>query len=385
MSDVNSNIDLSVLQPVTDNVSYSWVSNHPEIISNEGRYNPIGLESNTKVTLTEYITSGNFFWQKNYNVTALSEANAASTADWQTGMLAHYTFDSADILTNKIAPAETAQLKHNGTNADPKIETGEALRNGGVAHLTPGAVNNESYVAIPNPLLGKSLEDGVTISFFVKRLNDWVYDAIFGAIADGARFFITPNLYVGYNNGKESNAEQQVYNNWLDINHPTTGTNEHLGQDRWHMLTVTVSRKVSSLSGGVTIYVDGVQHKNDQISGLLNSSEITSRQAFNYNYIVDTLAVAPELYLGFGSYWGTPNVMIDELTIHERALSSSQVKGLYQMLNRADASYEAEGIETLTDNGRKQMDDRCYDLFGRRVKSLKSGLYIRNGKKILIK
>jgi len=376
---VRTNIDLSAMAPVTDNVAVTWTSDNKEVISDHGRYYPLGLAEDTKVKLTGRITAGNYFWEKTYTVTAKSEENSKTTVDWQTGMTAHYTFDAADGLKNRLADTETAQLSHNGSNRNPVIESGDVLRNGGFAHLSFGAAANESYVAIPNPLKGKELENGATISFFVKRTDNNVWDALFGTKDNGQNFYLTGNLYLGFNQGKATE------NSWIDINHPNAVTNGTLTPGHWHMVTVTVSRSVTSTTGGIFFYVDGVKQTNDKYNGMLTGNSFSTRQAFDYNLIVNLLSQAPELYLGNGSFWGSPDALFDDVTVHERALSATEVKGMYQMMNRADVAGVVEGIEAPAVGSQSQTSDCYYDLSGRRVTTLKPGLYIKNGKKIFIR
>ena len=99
-------------------------------------------------------------------------------------MMAYYGFDD-DALANAMDNSQKASLGANG-----------------VVKLEFGANGNESFVAMPNPLLGKELKDGATISFWVNRSteNDW--DALFGLTDDTARLYMTGRTYVGYNNGK---------------------------------------------------------------------------------------------------------------------------------------------------------------------------------------
>ena len=72
--------------------------------------------------------------------------------------------------------------------------------------------------------------------------------------------------------------------------------------------------------------------------------------------------------------------------MYDRAISLLEMMSLNQMMDRADKSYETDGIDELAAQPREQQNDNVvYDLSGRRVQVLKPGLYIKNGKKFLVK
>ena len=385
---ITKNVDLYSITPADANVSLLWTSSLPTVVSEFGTYYPVGLEEDTKVALTARMEAGNYFWQQTYNVTARSEENSkAASATWQNDMLARYKFDDAD-LTNSLNTAEKAQLLRKSTTTLPQVETGEPLRNGGVVHTAFGANGKESYVAVPNPLKGRDLTNGATISFFVKRTDANLWDALFGMTGGTGRLYMTGNLYLGFNDGVTADAGNGIYNNWIDINHPTTVENTKLGVDRWHLVTITFARTVSSSTGGIIIYVDGSK-QTDKYSSTYNGKATTTKQGFTsegYSQIVDFLASCDELYLGNGSFWGSADARFDELIVYDRALSLTEVIALNQMTNRSETSQTTLGIDRLAGQHEPVMDsDAVYDLMGRKVTELKSGLYIKNGKKFIVK
>ena len=92
--------------------------------------------------------------------------------------------------------------------------------------------------------------------------------------------------------------------------------------------------------------------------------------------------------LGSGSFWGSPDVMMDDFMVYGRALSLLEVTSLTQMTDRADTDYVTDGIEeTVAGETRRQesADVPVFDLSGRRVQVLKPGLYIKNGKKFIVR
>jgi len=381
---VKKNIDLYGMNILAGNIDLQWTSSEPQAISDYGKYYPIGLEENVNATLTARITSGNYFWQQAINVKVQSETNAKPIVNtWADGMLAHYKFDDASALVNSLDNTQTAQLLHNSTTKQPDINDQEKLRNGSVVHTYQAAIGKESYVAMPNPLKGKELTDGATIAFFVKRADNNLWDALFGCTSGTAKLFFTGNLYAGFNQGKSSD------NSWLDINNPDKGTNADLGTGQWHHVIMTFQRTATSSNGGITIYVDGVKH-TDKYNGLLAGNTISTKQGFNYNLIVDHLAACDQLFIGNGSYWGSADACFDDFMVYDRALSLLEASSLNQMIDRADTDYITDGIEELpvarTSEGITTNSEAIYDLSGRRVLNvLKSGLYIRGGKKIFVK
>ena len=383
------NYDLHSIEPTDKNVSLSWTTSQPSIISEYGVYYPVGLAEDTPVELQARLTSGNYFWQQTFNVTARSEENAkAASTTWQDNMLARYKFDD-EALSNSLNPEEKASLKRNSTTAVPTVETTETMRNGGVVHTAYGANKKESFVGIPNPLKGRDLSNGATISFFVKRTDNNLWDALFGMTDGTARLFMTGNLYVGFNDGVTADASAGVYNNWIDINHPGTKTYTDLGVGSWHLLTVTFKPSVTSTNGGITIYVDGKKH-TDVYNMQYNGKSSTLKTGFTnagYKQLVDFMATCDQLYLGNGSFWGSADARFDDLVVYDRELSLMEVMALYQMTNRAESSYETLGIGQLSSERSKTAtaNDAVYDLMGRKVETLKPGLYIRNGKKFIVR
>lgn len=371
---VKKNIDLYGSMPLYgDQTHLEWSSSHPTIINDYGKYYPIGLEEDTEVTLTARLTCANYFWQESYPVKAMSEANAKyDTETWANGLIAHYDFDSEE-LTNKVNTTEKAQLKKNSTAALPTIDNTEKLRNGNTVHLNFGANGKESYVAIPNPLKGKELNNGATISFFVKRTDENLWDALLGMSDGTQRLYMTGNLYVGFNNGN---------GNYIDINHPETVKTGKLVPGKWDLVTITFSRTVNSTSGGITIYINGAKN-TDKYKESLNGKEATTKVGFDYNLILDLMASCDELWLGNGSFWGSADVRFDDVMIYDRSLSLLEIIALNQMTDRGDTDGVTDGIKDITKS--QKPTTNYFDLQGRSVMNPRNGLYIRNGKKILVR
>lgn len=374
---IKKNVDLYGGMPLYgDHTTLQWTSSNPAVINDYGKYYPLGLEEDTEVTLTARLTCADYFWQESYPVKALSEANAKhATETWADGMLAYYDFDDEE-LANKQNPSEKAVLKHNGTTASPIVDDTEQLRNGNTVHLRFGANGKESYVSMPNPLKGKDLSNGATISFFVKRTDDNLWDALIGMSDGTQRLYLTGNLYVGFNDGT---------GNYLDINHPETVKTGKLVPGKWDLVTITFSRTVSSTSGGITIYVNGSKN-SDKYKESLNGKEATTKQGFDYNLVLNLMASTDELWLGNGSFWGSADARIDDVRVYDRVLSLLEIMALSQMTDRSNTTGKTDGIQEIANSQHTAPNSPYFNLQGRQIETPRiGGLYIKNGKKILVK
>ena len=366
---VDENINLASLWLGDPNVAMQWTSSQPAIISDYGRYNPIGLQDDTDITLTAQLTAGNYYWQQQYTVNAKSEQNAMPTADWQTGMVAHYGFD-ATPLANSLNSGQQAELKRNSTTKAPVLEDDDNQRNGNFVHTYFGANTKESYVAIPNPLQGKALDEGATIAFWTKRTDDNLWDALWGVTDGTARFFLTGNAYMGYNDGQSVN--------WIDINHPNDVLPGYLPVDEWQFVTMSIKKT------GITLYVNGASKSHKKVNGKLNGEAFTMATKFDYSYILTLLANAQQLYLGNGSFWGSADACFDDVFIYDKALDYQSIGALKKVANRVNSfTQTANGITEVSHEA--AANSCCYDLQGRRVEKPQRGLYIVNGRKTFIR
>jgi arabinan endo-1,5-alpha-L-arabinosidase len=93
------------------------------------------------------------------------------------------------------------------------------------------------------------------------------------------------------------------------------------------------------------------------------------------------------LYLGYGSFWGTPDVYMDEVILYDRILAVSEILALRQIMNRVyDIGQAANIEETIMETpALLPTDQTIYDLSGRPVENPVKGIYIRNGKKFIVK
>ena len=365
---VSANLNLCEI-PLIDNVTMEWISSHPEIISSGGRYNPTGLTENVDVDLTMYASSGNYYCEHTYSVEARKDKEP--TADWLSEIVAYYNFDNA-APTNSVNPIESASFLKNGSNKVPALDSDD-IRNGSYVHLTFGANGHESYVSLPNPFYKKEVATGVTLSFWLKRADNNLWDALFAFYnpSDNSRCYMAGGSYVGYNSGK---------GNWIDINYPMNYTATPIGTERWHLVSLTISR-----DKGLKLYIDGALVNDYTYVGNLNGAEVNKASAFDYNLIIDHIINCSKLTLGYGSFWGSPEVSIDDLLLHNRVLSRSEISGLKQIMNRVyDIGLAAE-VQQCPYTPTATNPEDLYDLSGRRITNPQPGIYIQGRDKIVIK
>jgi len=272
--------------------------------------------TNTTVAFTAMATSGVTVW--GYREKALPEIPA--DADIATGVKAYYNFDDTPV-DNLLNTAQTAALLQKGANSAPTLTTDDA-RSGNVLHINFGAAGSESYAEMPNPLYGADLNDGCTIAFWTNVAEENLWDALFAFYnpTSTARLYMTGNTYIGFNN---------MSGNWIDLNYPTTVTN-NLSFGAWNHVVVTLSR-----TKGIAIYIDGKLKTIKACNGSLNGTDISSATAYDYNLLADHVEQAAKLCLGYGSFWGSPNAYYDELLVFDRPLTATDAFGLYtdQMMN----------------------------------------------------
>lgn len=362
---VTRNIDLYGFERDA-NVQVKWTSDQPDVISNTGRFNPAGLSETLPVHLSLEMTCGNYYWTNSYEVKVLKESQPSG--DWRSQIEAYYGFDRQPF-TNAYDEEQEATFLSQGSNRKPSLEQ-DSLRNGNIVHQYFGASGNCSYVQLPNPLRGKDLE-GLTVSLWVKRSDNIPWDAIWSFYnpAANSRLYLTGNSYIGFNNGSD----------WFDINHPGTVISDNIPIGTWALVTLTVSRE-----NGCNIYVNGTQIRDVAYTGVCKSQSVSDPQDFDYNLVVDFIEDCPSFYLGYGSFWGSVDVRMDDLILYSRELERTDVRALNTMSNRVtDFGPENGGTAIPAIRQDKPSRQQIYDLSGRPVKQMRKGIYIIDGHKVL--
>ena len=376
---ISGNTDLYGIE-LLDNVHLEWTSSEPAIISDEGLYNPARVEENTPVELTVREWAGDYYWQNTYRVTA--QKDSIPDCDYKSGMLAYYNFDETPIL-NQLNTLQEATLKRQSPAEKPKLET-DRMRNGSVLHqYTSTTENRFSYAEMENPLYECNLNEGMTIAFWVHPNDDNLWNTIWNFYDTSlrTRFFMTPNAYFGYSNGTD----------YIDINYADRATN-YLTPGTWNHVVVTIST-----TDGITLYVNATAKANTgyRYKGNVGGTDIIRKTQVDFKTFTDFISNCEKFYLGYGSFWSSADMLIDDLMLYDRVLTAKEVRGLYMLANRvydfaSDLTSGIETVESPTSGSHSPIPGMVYDLSGRRVMAtpprtsylLGKGIYIVNGKKI---
>jgi hypothetical protein len=367
---ISSHIDLSATTYF--GASYIWESSRPTVISNTGKYNP--ADTVTGVTLTSRIVADNYVYLKSYNVNA---AKADSLpGDYLSGISAYYDFDSTPI-TNRYNETQKGTLNKlvYGTAANLKVD---GARIGQVLHINGGknSANTGSYCQMPNPLMGKSDNKGVTISAWVKRddVNDmfgtlWAFTSQSPSLATKqSRLFLTGNSYIGFTNQVDTFA----------VNYPKF-ISANIAAKTWKLVTVVVD------TTKIDIYVNGLK-----LTKSFASTAGALESAFDFKKVMSMINTAGYFTIGLGNGVASATSDYDDLLIYNRALTEEDVKLLYSRERRITdfTAGNVTGIEKVN-SGKNQInkgDNIYYDVTGRKVLNpTKPGLYFYNGQKIMIK
>lgn len=358
-----------------------WESSEPSVISNVGQFSP--ADTATAVTLTCRISAENYVYERSFKVYA--QKATTPSGDYRSGIVAYYDFN-AKPTTNLYDDSQNIFYSRSGQGTVPTLEENPD-RDGKVVRLYTGTQSATSYARIPNPLLGREDLEGFTISAWVRRADENLWDALW-AFTDKTvtqaslikqRLYLTGNAFVGFDDGTNS----------FEANRPNdTGTNatQYIPVGEWALVTLTVDATY-----GVCIYVDGTKkiHKSFTSTAGKAASATAAAKLFDYNLVLAFIREAQYLSLGAGSPWGTPDVLIDDLLIYDRSLSATDVKALSTMANRVTdfGPNGGTGIAGLSSD-KAQFTGKpsiLLDLSGRRTTLGKPGLYIINGRKVLVK
>ena len=289
----------------------TWESSDPSVISNTGEVQVVSKDTAVKITAT--ISNGSYYSKKTYSTTVKSLSNA----DTKTGLTADYTFENG--LQNKVNTSQTGTAKSLSKGTKPNVEynsdKGSYVLN---QYFGYAATNTTSYTEFTNPLKGKSLT-GATVSMWVNRQDTDVWDAMWSFVYNDTtankerRIFFTPNTYLGYNNGEEGSKLE-----YIDLNRANSVTN-NIASKEWHYVTVSLG------SSDFGIYVDG--------NLVCNKSKYTSYSGAAYTSaaanMLSVISSAANFYLGYGSFWGSAPLYMDNVKIYSRALSAADVGALY--------------------------------------------------------
>ncbi len=322
-------IDLELPTEGLYGTTIDWKSSDTSIMSDDGQIQ--NVTADTAVTMTQIITKGNYSYEKDYVISV----KVMTSEDTQTGLVASYDYN--DGITNSVDDSQSGTATALSAGTAPTTEYNkERLSN--VLHQyfgyssTDENVYTTSYVVYDNPLKGKTLS-GATVSLWVNRENTDVWDAIWSFLDEdttdsySGRLYLTPNSYLGYNGT----------GGWCDYNHPTNVTCDDITPGKWELVTVTLG------TDNFGIYINGQLAYDKDNYGAFGGTAYDTLAA----NMLKVIASAESFYTGYGSWWGSAPLLLDNLKIYDRELEACEVGALYLE--------EKEGVEAIA-NAAKEKD-----------------------------
>lgn len=340
----------------------AWTSSDETILASNGKIGQVATP--TPVTLTLTVSKEEYIYRRDIQLTV-----APLSGDCVTALQAYYDFENTWKNNKNNKQMGIPMAESNGTK--PAFEHNAELGSTVIRqHFGFPSGKSSSYVRFPNPLRKATLSEGATLSMFVLRTADNSWDAIWSFLdednTDGisGRLYMTANTYLGFNGT----------GGWFDANYPTTAIND-LGLSEWHHLAATFD------ASGWKIYING-KKKYDQTH---NISFNCSSDFSDYASVLRLLSSAAYFYFGYGSWWGSAPLLLDDLTLYSRALTDDDIMTLYT--NQKNGTFnDLTSIERIENDATGcQAAPRIYDLQGKAVSRPTHGLYIIDGKKVYIK
>ncbi|MDE7211012.1 MAG: LamG domain-containing protein [Lachnospiraceae bacterium] len=189
----------------------------------------------------------------------------------------------------------------NGETVAPSLGTDEIK--GGTLKLEFGANGAESYTTFANPYVGKELS-AATITMWVnvpETAANFEWDNLLGFTDGTKRLTIQTKPYVCWNAGADEN--------WIDKKGSLVFQNQ---RGRWVNYALVITPE------GQTIFVNGEE---------VTEPEVSDGDGYNAADILPFLsAETTQAYLGFGSFWGSQEAFLDDITFYDAALTADEIK-----------------------------------------------------------
>ncbi len=150
-------------------------------------------------------------------------------------------------------------------------------------------------------------------------LPDNVWGEIWSFFDDSqSRLFLTQNAFLGYNEG-------MVY---FDCNNGATVTNA-IGKGAWKLVTVTTDQN------NFAIYIDGkLKYDKNQYAAYAGSG-YDEEMGGCLLYLFNSCS---NFYIGYGGFWGSGELSVDNLKIYSKSLSDAEVLRLYLKVTQIGSS-----------------------------------------------
>lgn len=373
-----------------------WTSSVPEVLSlvpDKGwywaHYNP--ADTITPVTLTCRISVENCYYDQVFEVKAARNTISDSQRDAVLSpLVAYYDFEqTVGATVNQIDETQKMTFSKGTNGTKPTLEKGNGREKQFVFIYEGETTAKSSYTYCPNPLQGKDLKDGFSVSLWVllngddtsqRTLPIWsITDKRANMSNLKQTLYFTPNVMVGF-----TTEDDYFYaNKPADENANGTG---YMSNFEWRFVTFTCD------STGIATYINGVKKALKSFESSAGTATSPSKAAvmFDYAKVLDMVSSAEFLQLGLGvKGLGSPNFAADDLMVHQKALSSSEAATLNRLATRVTdftSGIFAVPFSVNTFSGAVS-DGVIRDLSGRRVaakdfRSLPAGIYIVNGRKI---
>ena len=242
----NTYVDITLPTEGLNGATLTWSSSNPEVLSAEGKVT-IPTEDTT-VTLTETIAKGNYFYNKEYQVTV--KATAQNNTD-PVVVGRYFTGESVDLSQHLSGDLSVENPFHQGTN------------------------------------YGLDLSGGITIEFDAVSTGEvHVLGTILSFLGNGGadgRLYFTPGSYLGYN----------AAGSYFDANLNSYALVEDYIGDSAHVA-------IQITADGFTVSVnDEVAYTEEILTTENGAGTIT-----DYETVLDWLyESADTLYFGYGSWW----------------------------------------------------------------------------------
>ncbi|MDR0683451.1 MAG: T9SS type A sorting domain-containing protein, partial [Dysgonamonadaceae bacterium] len=85
-----------------------------------------------------------------------------------------------------------------------------------------------------------------------------------------------------------------------------------------------------------TIYVNGEKRYDKTTYATWGAIDDITSADFNYSNVINLIKSAVNFYLGYGSWWGSSPLLIDDLSIYNGVLTDTEVTDLYNSYTKIE-------------------------------------------------
>lgn len=206
-------------------------------------------------------------------------------------LVSHLNFDE------ELTPEEIQTFAYPGGDVPTLVQDEER---GSVLHL------EEGYARISNPLMNVKVQNGVSLTMWVKQLpvveEETTSQDLTGALFSFQNQNHTQNMFFTANGWLSYDAADGEY----EDNNPSTTKTGLLSVDEWHYVAICVH------NDGYFVYVDGEKRID------LYSTH------FDFAKIVQFMGSVPHLYLGYGSETQTAEWLVDDLKVYRNKITAKE-------------------------------------------------------------